>query len=74
LRVGTLPRLPEKILSGIWGELAAHSCGGSRGFGQILPAPHSLLIPRGTDDSGDYKDKPAARQTNFPPFFLPERS
>jgi hypothetical protein len=39
------PAFPEqKTSSGIWDELAAYSCGGSRGFGP-KSSPHSLLAP-----------------------------
>ena len=40
-----VPAFPKRRFSGIWGELAAYSCGGSHGFGFLKPSPYSLLAP-----------------------------
>src|SRR5262245_55378556 len=53
LRVLTRHRLPGLCPVALWFGLAAHSCGGSRGFGYYLTAFPFFVPPNaGTDDRG----------------------
>ena len=63
-RVAALARLPGACAPVAFrARLAAHSCGGSRGFGPGS-APHSLLLPRGNRRRGQVNGN-AARASSF---------
>src|SRR5690606_27741939 len=67
---GSRPRPPARSFtssSGARAELAAHSCGGSRGSGPLAPTAFPLSSPRGTDDAQTLAEMRARARMNFSP-------